>query len=194
MALIKKENAKQKGLAIFMTESKRQFAPVLFIAQPLPTIMKNLLFLLILLIGFTNIYGQTDTEKLISGVWFFEEKCDFRTEEEKSTEFKEMPFKPIPKGYPKLELKINGQYHEYQNPDFIEHSGKWKIEEQELVLLQKMELEIEGAKSFETQAKSGYLEKIDGEYYLPIKTNIKKITDYTLELGNEKLYEKYRRK
>ncbi len=156
--------------------------------------MKNLLFLSMLLIGFTNFYGQTDTKNSISGVWYFEEKCDFRTEEEKSTEFKEMPSMPIPNGYPKLELKINGQYVEYQNPDFIEHSGKWRIEEKKLVLLQKMELEMEGAKSFESQANSGHLEKIDGEYYLPIKTNIKKITDYTLELGNEKLYEKYRRK
>tara|TARA_B100000749_G_C18393731_1_gene451469 strand:- start:377 stop:529 length:153 start_codon:yes stop_codon:yes gene_type:complete len=38
LTLNKKEKAKQKGLAKFQTESKSQFAPVLFIAKTLANI------------------------------------------------------------------------------------------------------------------------------------------------------------
>jgi len=41
LALNKKEKAKQKGLAKYQTESKSQFAPVLFIAKTLAFIKNN---------------------------------------------------------------------------------------------------------------------------------------------------------
>ncbi|WP_289046452.1 hypothetical protein [uncultured Olleya sp.] len=152
--------------------------------------MKPILFITILLIGLTSCSNRADVNKSVIGKWSLLEEFDFRTENEKSKEFNISPSRPTEKGYPMIILNKDGTYNEYPYSDISFNSGKWKITDNELILLEKVLYEFE-ENDLESQTKLGHLKKIEDDYYSPIRLNVRHISEKYLELGTEKEYKKY---
>ncbi|WP_396637415.1 hypothetical protein [Maribacter sp. R77961] len=60
-----KEKTKQKDLAMCVAESKRKFAPVLFIAKPLAVMLKKLILHIIIILSFVS----CNKEETLNGHW-----------------------------------------------------------------------------------------------------------------------------
>ncbi|APY06786.1 hypothetical protein BWZ20_00055 [Winogradskyella sp. J14-2] len=152
--------------------------------------MKPTILLTIILIGLTSCSNRADVDELIIGNWSLVQEFDLRTENEKSNEYNISPSRPAEKGYPMITLNKNGTYNKYPYSNVPFNSGKWKISDNKLILLEKVSFEFQ-ENDFENQTKLGHLKKIENNYYLPITLNVRHISKEYLELGTEKIYKKY---
>ncbi|MCF1193155.1 hypothetical protein LRR18_16320 [Mangrovimonas sp. AS39] len=133
--------------------------------------MKHILILILLT---SNSHTSTETKNdSIIGTWSYVETVDLRTEKEKAKAWEVIPSQPMIYGYPKLTLFSNGTFKKYQNPDWVD-SGKWELKNHKLILSEKMWIENK-------------LEEVVNVYEL------KSITENTLELGTQNLYDIYKK-